>query len=146
MTNLTLETTPDRTLHATAITASIVYAGFAAFQAALALGAPFGDRVWGGALSEVLPMGWRVASGIAAGVLVWMALVVLARAGVIRTSPITPRYLTRATWTIAGFMALNTLGNFASANAFEQQVFGPMTAVMAALTAVVAYRSRLRGT
>lgn len=144
MTNHTLEKAPDRALYATAITASIMYAGFAAFQAALALGAPFGDRVWGGSLPEVLPPGWRIASGIAAGVLVWMAMVVLARAGVVRTAPIAPRYLTRATWAIAGFMALNTLGNIASGNAFEQQVLGPITAVMAALTAVVAYRGRNR--
>lgn len=136
----TLNETPDRLLHATAITVSIAYGGFAAFQTALALGAPFGDRVWGGALSEVLPAGWRIASGIAAVVLVWMALVVLARAGVTRTSPIAPRYLTRTTWIIAGFMALNTLGNLASGNAFEQQVLGPITAVMAVLTAVVAHR------
>lgn len=142
MINPTLDKAPDRVLQATAITASIGYAGFAVFQAALALGAPFGDLVWGGALPEVLPTGWRIASGIAAGALVWMALVVLARAGVIRTSPISPRYLNRATWIIAGYMALNTITNLASGNAFEQQVLAPTSAVMAALTAVVAYRSR----
>lgn len=144
MINPPVEKAPDRALHATAIAASIVYAGFAAFQAALALGAPFGDRVWGGSLPSVLPTGWRVASAIAAGMLVWIALVVLARAGVIRTSPIPARYLTRTTWTIAGFMALNTLGNLASGNAFEQQILGPITAVLAGLTAFVAYRAQNR--
>ena len=144
MTTPTLAETPDRVLTASGITAAIAYAGFAAVQAALALGAPFGDRVWGGTLTEVLPTGWRIASGIAAGVLVAMTLVVLATARVVRTFPIAPRHLTRATWVIAGFMALNTLGNLASGNGFEQQVFGPMTALMALLTAVVAYRSRRR--
>ena len=142
MTIRTLDKAPERALDVSAITASMGYVGFATFQAALALGAPFGDRVWGGALPEVLPAGWRIASGVAAGALVWMTLVVLAEARVIRTSPIAPRHLTRATWMIAGYMALNTLGNFASGNSFEQRVFGPITAVMAALTAVVAYRSR----
>lgn len=144
MTSPTVEKARDRALHATAIAASIVYAGFAAFQAALALGAPFGDLVWGGSLPEVLPTGWRIASAVAAGVLVWVSLVVLARAGVIRNSPIPPRHLTRATWVIAGFMALNTLGNLASGNAFEQQVLGPVTAVLAVLTAFVAYRGQAR--
>lgn len=142
MINPTLEKAPDRVLQVVAITASIGYAGFATFQIALALGAPFGDLVWGGALPEVLPTGWRIASGIAAGALVWMALVMLARAGVISTAPIAPRYLTRATWMIAGYMALNTLANLASGNVFEQQVFAPFTAVMTALTAIVAYRGR----
>ena len=142
MINPTLEKAPDRVLQATAIAASIGYAGFAVFQIALALGAPFGDLVWGGSLPEVLPTGWRIASAIAAGALVWMALVVLARAGVISTAPIAPRYLNRATWIIAAYMALNTLANLASGNALEQQVLGPATAVMAALTAVVAYRGR----
>lgn len=144
MINPTLDKAPDRVLQTSAITASIGYAGFAAFQIALALGAPFGDLVWGGALPEVMPTGWRIASGIAAGVLVWMALVMLARAGAISMAPVTPRYLTRVTWMISGFMALNTLANLASGNAFEQQVFAPFTAVMAALTAVVAYRGRGR--
>lgn len=144
MTATTFEKAPDRILWASALTVSIAFHGFAAFQIALAMGAPFGDHVWGGSLPEVLPAGWRIASGIAAGALIWMTLVVLARAGVMRTSPIAPRHLTRATWMIAVYMALNTLGNFASGNTFEQQVFGPITAVIAALTAVVAYRSRRR--
>ncbi len=144
MTVATHEKVPDRAVHTSAIAASTAYAGFAAFQIALSLGAPFGDLVWGGALPEVLPTAWRIASGVAAGALIWMALVVLARAGVIRSSPIANRHLSRATWMIAVYMALNTLGNLASGNPFEQQVFGPITAVLAALTAVVAYRSRLR--
>ena len=54
----------------------------AAFQAALALGAPLGRAAWGGAYEGQLPMGLRIASGVAVGVFVLAALIVLGRGGV----------------------------------------------------------------
>ena len=49
----------------------------AAFQGALALGAPLGSASWGGAYEGQLPMGLRFASGVAVCVLVLFALIVL---------------------------------------------------------------------
>ena len=60
--------------------------GIAAFQVALAAGAPFGRAAWGGS-HERLPRKLRVASAVAAGVWVLAALVVLADAG-FEVSPI----------------------------------------------------------
>ena len=49
------------------------------FQLALAAGAPWGRAAWGGQNDGVLPVGFRVASGIAAVVWLWVLLVVLGR-------------------------------------------------------------------
>jgi len=53
----------------------------AAFQAALALGAPLGSASWGGAYEGQLPTGLRTASGVAVCVYVLFALIVLGRGG-----------------------------------------------------------------
>ena len=96
------------------VTSAALFTAFAGFQTALALGAPWGDHVWGGAFTEVLPVGMRFASAAAAIVLIGMATTVLARANIIqRFSRWRP--LTGVTWGISGYMALNTLGNLASA-------------------------------
>ena len=73
--------------------------------------------------------------------LFWMMLVVLARARVTRRGPVRGAYLGGITWAIAGMVALNTVGNIASQSAFEQQVFAPITAVLTALSVVIAHRS-----
>ena len=113
----------------------------ALLQLALAIGAPYGQHVWGGrSETEVLPAGLRVASAIGALVLVWMATVILARADVIKAKPVPTGWLGRTTWGITALMVLNTLGNVASESTFEQTVFTPITAVIAILSAVVARR------
>jgi hypothetical protein len=60
----------------------IAAAGFgvlAAFQFAIALGAPFGRASWGGSHPAELPIEFRIASGVAVGVYVFAALIILAR-------------------------------------------------------------------
>lgn len=138
--------TPARNPAATRLTralgaaAASLYTALAFFQVALATGAPWAEHAWGGAYTGELPVGLRVASGIAAAVLLGMAAVVAARAGVIGRLRQTPG-LTRATWGIAGLMALNTIGNLASRSHTEQFLFSRATFVLAVLTAVVAYRA-----
>ena len=78
-------------------------------------------------------------SGIAALLLVGFALVVLARAGVVVGWPAgIASLLIPASWIIAGFLVLNTLGNLASKSRFERTVLATATAVLAVLCAVVA--------
>jgi hypothetical protein len=144
-----LETLPDAVtdqeqggVRIAALVAAHLYAGFALLQVAVALGAPFGEVVWGGVHDAVLPIGLRLASAAAAALLMWMLTVVLARAEIVRVRPVKPRHLARFTWAIAGCMVLNTLGNAASQNVVEQGVFAPVTAILAALTVVVARRGR----
>ena len=131
--------TLDRLVKPFGIVAAGLFIAFAGFQTALALGAPWGEHVWGSAFSAELPPGMRVASAFAAVILIGMAAIVLARAGVIRRLS-RMRFLTGSTWAIAAYMTLNTLGNFASESNIERYVFGRATFVMAILTAYVAYR------
>lgn len=126
-------------------TAAMISAGIlaatAALQAALAAGVPWGGIVWGGADTGILTGDLRVASGVVAVVLGWMALVLLARGGVIQArGPIPSRYLGVETWGIAGLMAINTIGNLASGNLFEQLVFAPAAATVAVCAGVLALR------
>lgn len=115
-----------------------VCVAFAGLQIALAAGAPLGDHVWGGTQDRVLPTGMRIAAGGSAVALAAMAAVVLRRAGPVGHPA---RWLGPATWTIAGFLAVNTIGNIASTSPFERFVFAPATAAGAGLTAIVARRT-----
>ncbi len=125
-----------------ALTTAGIVGAWAAFQVALAAGAPFGEHVWGGTQPATLPTGMRVVSGGAALLLIWMLTVILARADLIRVKPVPTGWLRRCTWAIAGYMALGTLGNLASQSTTEQRIFAPITLSLAVLTAWVAHRGR----
>jgi hypothetical protein len=124
---------------AAALGVAAICTSFAGLQIALAAGAPLGEHVWGGSQPRVLPTGMRVGAAGAAAVLVGMATVVVRRAGLIGRPA---RWLDPATWTIAGYFALNTVGNLASTSDVERYLFAPATAVATVLTAVVARTSR----
>jgi hypothetical protein len=124
-----------------ALGAAGVCLAFAGVQVALAGGAPLGEYVWGGTQDRVLPPGMRIVAGGAAVVLTTMASVVVSQAGLVGPAP---RWTVAATWAIAGYLTLNTVGNLASTSAVERYVFGPATAVAAGLTALVAARTRRR--
>lgn len=121
-----------------AIGASGICLAFAGVQVALAAGAPLGEHVWGGTQERVLSEAMRVASVGAAVVLTGMAAVVGRRAGLIGRPA---AWLGPATWAIAGYLALNTVGNLASTSPVERFVSGPATAVAATGAAVVALGS-----
>jgi hypothetical protein len=121
-----------------AVLAAILFAGMAAFQVSLALGAPPGAHVLGGRHSGVLPNRLRAASGVAAAILAGCALVILARAGAIGWPRMATGVLTPATWAIAVYLALNTLGNLASKSRLERTLFAATTAALAVLCAYLA--------
>lgn len=120
------------------IVAAALFAIVAAFQVALAAGAPLGHLAWGGAHEGRLPVNFRINSGLAAIVLLFAAAVVLAESGVVSWSPVPDLISTPTVWLLAGLMALNTVGNFASKSPFERWVFGPTTATLAMLCAAIA--------
>ena len=111
--------------------AAVLFLGMAAFQASLALGAPLGAHVLGGRHPDVLPNRLRAFSAIAAAILVGGALVILARASAIGWPAGATGLLTPASWAIAAFLVLNTLGNLASKSRLEKTVFAATTAVLA---------------
>lgn len=126
------------------MTAVMLLVGLAGFKIAIASGVPWGEHVWGGIHPAELTSNWRVASAVTAGILMAMTFVVLTRAG------FTPmradnRYVRVETWAIAGFMGLSAAGNLASQSAVEQQVFAPVTAILAVLIAIVALGKRTQG-
>jgi electron transfer flavoprotein alpha/beta subunit len=121
-----------------AVLAAILFVGMAAFQLSLALGAPLGAHVLGGRHAGALPYRLRVVSAIAAAILVAGALVILARADAIGWPTGATGLMTPASWGIAVFLVLNTLGNVASKSRIERTVFATTTAVLAVLSAYVA--------
>ena len=121
-----------------AVLAAALFLGMAAFQASLALGAPFGAHVLGGRHPRALPGRLRAFSAIAAAILVGGAVVILARAGAIGWPVAATGLLGPASWAIASFLVLNTLGNVASKSRLERTVFAATTASLAVLSAFVA--------
>jgi len=130
----------ERAVRPAAVFAAAGLVGFAAFQAALALGAPFGADAWGGSDADLTP-GFRVASGLAALLLLGVAYVVLGRAGYWHANR--NRGLFRwGTWGAAVFLALSSLGNFASTSNWERFLNGPLALLLAITCIVVALGSR----
>lgn len=121
------------------LTGAVAAAGFllvASFQAALALGAPWGRAAWGGAHRR-LPGGLRIASAVA--VVLWLAaaLVVVARAGH-GWSPIPSGVVRWGTWVLFGLLVVGTLMNLASRSRLERLIQTPIAAGLAILCLLVA--------
>ena len=123
-----------------AIIAGLLFGLLAVFQVALALGAPLGHYAYGGRLAgegESLPGGWRIASAVAALILLGFGWVILARAGVIDTS-LNDTLVTVLSWMVVAYMALNTAANLAAQSRVERYVLGGITGVLVILCAIVA--------
>jgi hypothetical protein len=121
-----------------AVLATVLFLAMAAFQASLALGAPLGAHVLGGRQPGALPNRLRAFSGVAAVILVGCSFVIRARAGAIGWPASAMGLLAPASWAIAAFLVLNTLGNLASKSRLERTVFAATTAALAVLSAYVA--------
>ena len=131
-------------VHAAAVGAAVLIAGVAVFQAALALGFPLGDATLGGrARTEagVLTTGFRALAVVQAILLILVAWIILARAGVTHIGFLGDGFLLWATWGILGFLILNTLANLSAPHPVERWVMGSITFVVAVLTRVVAFRA-----
>lgn len=104
-----------------AILATLLLVAIAAFQLALALGAPWGAAAWGGQNPGVLPRPLRIASGVAALVVYPLIIaVVLAAAGLIGDEwlPVDPTLLM---WALAGLLGVGAVMNFASRSRPERR-------------------------
>lgn len=123
------------------VVTAVLLLGVATLQVLLASGRPWGHLVYGGRAGHVggvLTAPWRVASGAAAAVLVGMAWIVLAEAGVLSTAGMSSGLLDALTWATAAFLAVNTLSNLAARSRLERWGMGTATFVAAVLTALVA--------
>lgn len=100
----------------------------AAFQLALALGAPWGRFAMGGAFPGVLPPAMRVAAVAQIGVLGLLAFVVLARAGV--ALPAWRGTSRRLVWAVVALLALSLALNLVTPSAGERALWAPVVAVL----------------
>lgn len=107
-----------------------------AFQIALAAGAPWGAFAMGGAFPGQFPPELRVAAVVQAVILAGLALVVLARAGVVlpRLSR-TSRWLI---WVVVAFSALSLVLNLITPSAGERAIWAPVALVMLVCSVTVA--------
>jgi hypothetical protein len=126
-----------------ALLAAVGFAALAAFQAALAAGAPLGHAAWGGEDAH-LTTAQQSASGVAVLVYVGAVLIVLTRAAIIWPARSSTRLFRWGTWFLAVALALGALPNFASQSRWESLILGPLALALAALCVVVAATSRSR--
>lgn len=113
----------------------------AAFQAALAGGAPWGDVSYGGRVETVggvLPRSFRVMSAASVAILVLGAWIVLAHAGLVGSGMLGNGFLRAAVWVVFAFLFANTATNAASSNPIERFGFGAVSLVSAVACFIVA--------
>ena len=112
---------------------SALLAGIGAFQACLAVGAPWGAAAYGGGNEGRLPDRLRLTSGVAS-VVYW------GLAGVVASGRGSRRVRSGLFAGVAGLMTVATVMNAASRSLPERLIWTPTAAV----TAVLAWRSRPR--
>lgn len=118
---------------------NVTTAGFAiviVLQLLLAAGVLPVTMAWGGTQTVLTPQ-LRLAHLAAAVLLALFAYGMRRRAALIGTGPVSGPLKVFA-WFITVYLALNTLGNFASASRGEALLFGPLTLLLTTTSAVVA--------
>jgi hypothetical protein len=133
----TADAVPCAPMTAAAILAILLLGVLVAFQAALALGAPWGSMAWGGQNAGVLPRNLRIASGIAAVVIYPIVIALVAAAGGLIGDEWVPVDLTVAMWVLAAILALGAVMNFISRSPRER-IWGPVALVVAVSCAIIA--------
>jgi len=119
-----------------AIVYAVVTAGVVAFQIALALGAPWGAYAMGGAFPGRFPPAMRIAAIVQAALLALMALVVLARAGLVL--PAWARASAWLVWVVVGITAFAVVLNTITPSGGERRIWAPVTLVMLGCSLTVA--------
>ena len=121
--------------------AAIIYAvvsfGVVAFQIALAAGAPWGAYAMGGAFPGQFPPELRIAAVIQAALLVGMAAVVLARAGL--ALPGWSRVARWLIWFVVAFAVLSLVLNLITPSAGERAIWAPTAFLLLLSSAIVAF-------
>jgi hypothetical protein len=124
--------------------AAIIYAnvvlGVVAFQIALAAGAPWGAYAMGGASPGQFPPALRIAAIIQAALLIGMAAVILARAGLIL-----PGWWQQVShwlvWIVVALTAVSLVLNFITPSAGERAIWVPILLLLLISSLIVAFSS-----
>ena len=115
----------------TAATAVVV-----AFQIALALGAPWGAYAMGGAYPGQFPPALRIAALVQAGILIGLAGIVLARAGIALKS--WERVARWMVWVAVAFSAVSLVLNLITPSAGERMLWAPVAFALLVCSLLVA--------
>jgi hypothetical protein len=115
---------------------AIVSLGVAAFQIALAAGVPWGALAMGGAFPGRFPPALRVAALAQAAVLLLLAGVVLARAGVAFRR--WARASRRLVWVVVAFAATSFALNLVTPSAPERAIWAPVAFILLGCSVLVA--------
>lgn len=121
---------------AAALIFAAMTAGIIAFQLALALGAPWGAYAMGGAFPGRYPPAMRVAALVQAGLLAFIAAVVLSAAGVVL--PSLAESFPWLIWGVVALMALGVVVNALSRSPGERRIWVPVTIVLLGASLIVA--------
>lgn len=113
----------------------ILLVGLTVFQAALVAGAPLGQLAWGGQ-HRLLPTRLRIGSAISILIYAGIAMVVLARAGLVPWPP--GDWVPALCWAVAGYLVLGIPLNAISRSRPERLVMTPLVTLLAALALIVA--------
>lgn len=119
-----------------AIVGCVLLVLLAVFQTCLAAGAPWGRLAWGGR-SAILSTGLRMASFAAVFVYVFLAAILLDRAGLTRLLP-WPMVVERGIWVVVGLFGLGLVLNLISSSRAERRLMSPVAALLTAAGIVVA--------
>jgi hypothetical protein len=124
-----------------AIGAAILYSLIAAFQFALALGAPWGKAAFGGAVEQP---GLELRASSVVAIVVWSAaaLIVLKRVGFTIWAPLPRKALPVAVWVLIGLSVVSNLLNAITPSALERAIWLPFSLLLTAALLVVAITSR----
>lgn len=124
------------TVQLSANIATVLFAFFIGVQLLVAIGIIPISILWGGRQTE-LTKALQITSMVAALVLGAFIYVIRYRAGLLGGVP-QPTVIRVAAWVVTAYLALNTLGNFASVSPVEKFLFGPLTILMTAACLIVA--------
>lgn len=119
-----------------AVIAVVLLGIMAVFQAALALGVPFGAAAWGGKYPGVLPPGFRIISAVAALIIYPGIITIVLNASRLVEVEWLPGN-TGTMWFLAAIFTLGTVANLMSQSQPER-IWAPVSAAIAICCAVIA--------
>ena len=118
---------------------AIISLAVVAFQVALAAGAPWGAFAMGGAFPGQFPPALRIAALVQAVLLIALAAVVLARAGVLL--PGWSRVSRWLIWFVVAFAGLSLVLNLITPSTGERAIWAPVAFLLLISSGIVAFKS-----
>ena len=122
--------------------AAAIFFIVAAFQAALVIGAPWGEYTQGGGTSGALPSSGRLIAAVSCVLSIVMAGAILARAGEGPLQRLPGRILTVLAWVATVYTAVAVVLNIITRSTAERAIWAPVSIVLLLLVATVMVTTR----